>query len=202
MKQYTFETKQDYETHQIQTTTRKTKRGKANLSTTQGTIQAICGRLRSEIAIGFGLCHGVRSGEELELFQRFAGGLWLGTELHPDYCDGLSIIQHNFSDSKPEWMKKFDCVYSNSLDHAQNPKQTLRVWLSQLSENGVLVLEWHKYQGRLSVKGKADCFAASLQEYRGLISGVGGLLIDELTIIDPPIRKPRPLKRTLLFVQL
>lgn len=117
-----------------------------------------------------GLCHGVRGGEELDLFERHVGGDWIGTEIVEELCDGARIIHHDFERRRQDWLGLFDIVYSNSLDHAQHPAVAVYEWLCQLSHTGRLYVEWTKFSTRLG-KGwnKADCYAASLDEYIRLI---------------------------------
>lgn len=50
-------------------------------------------------------------------------------------------FEQDFNFPRPEWVGRFDFVYSNSYDHAFDLPQTLRVWASQLTNRGVMILE-------------------------------------------------------------
>lgn len=199
VKRHEFDTREEYLEEQINTTRRKVRKGKANLSTTRELIQGICDHYRG---YGFpllsGICHGVRTGEELDIFEEVMGGYWIGTEVTPELCDGERIICHDFGRLNRSWKYGFDIVYSNSLDHARDPVSVLRIWLKQLSGAGVLYVEHHRHMQRLSKRGKADCLGATRKEYREFITAAGGTIEGEINIFDPPDRKPSPLERTVI----
>ena len=116
------------------------------------------------------LCHGARYGHEVErLRELLPGSNVIGTDLFPknDLC-----VQHDFRIPKPEWMGKFDFLFSNSLDHSDDPETTLRVWFHQLRPDGLLFLEWCKNH---MTTASGDCFGANLHEYIELIETVGEL---------------------------
>lgn len=123
----------------------------------------------------YGLCHGVRQGGELDLFEDRFGGDWIGTEIVEELCDGERVIHADFSDPpRKEWIGNFDIVYSNSLDHARNPYKTVKSWLSCLSPDGCLYIEWTRWHNKLGRRGnKADCFAATEEEYMLLLAAAG-----------------------------
>jgi hypothetical protein len=51
-------------------------------------------------------------------------------------------IEWDFHEVKPEWLGAVDIVYSNSYDHSYDPHKLFPAWLSCLSVNGVMALEW------------------------------------------------------------
>lgn len=57
-----------------------------------------------------------------------------------------------------------------------DPVSTLRVWVEQLRDNGRLLLQWCSWHNRLGSKGnKADCFAATFDEYQAILEGIGNV---------------------------
>jgi hypothetical protein len=77
-------------------------------------------------------CMGIRGGNEYQAFKEIAGF---------QKCDiyGVDISQmvtkvgpncfaYDFAKLPKEWEKKFDWVYSNSIDHAYNIDETLKEW--------------------------------------------------------------------------
>ena len=107
------------------------------------------------------LCHGVRTGLELDLFESILGGSWIGTEITPELCDERWLYCWDFSHPMPEWLGRFDLVYSNSFDHSRTPEATAAVWLEQLNSQGTLFVEWSPWHDKLGRYWKADCFAAT-----------------------------------------
>lgn len=122
------------------------------------------------------ICHGARCGTEVQLLkERFPGAEVLGTDLHAK--DPALVLEWDFHVTKPEWIKAFDVVYSNSLDHSPKPKECLQGWFGQLKPNGFLFLCWtfmhtlEKYTTLPCPCG--DCFGAALHEYIALIQQTG-----------------------------
>jgi len=115
-----------------------------------------------------GICHGAKNGLErrrlLELMDRNCEIVC--TDLFP----GEDVLQWDFRHQRDEWIGAFDFLYSNSLDHARNPWDCLRVWLAQLKLNGRIYIQWTP--AHLTVQG-GDCFGASLNEYIAVIDEVG-----------------------------
>jgi len=198
-----FDDYDDYATTQIDTTRRKVSRGIANLSTTPECIEAISRSLLNlNPSFNQGLCHGARCGQEVQLFREFTLRPWIGSDICPDLCDGTNIVCHDFTRVKASWVGQFDVIYSNSLDHAIHPVDTLRIWLQQLRPAGKLCLEWTKWHAVYREHGastRADCLAADLDEYRQMVRQAGGSVQTELVCRDPAGRKPRPLERTVLI---
>lgn len=125
-----------------------------------------------------GVCHGARNGIECDVFKQYLGpkAKVFGTDLFP--YSGLSatvptqskVIEWDFSKQQRRWVGRFDFVYSNSLDHARHPEETLRVWVEQLKPTGVLFVCWSQWH--VNVRG-GDCFGAELWEYIQLGDAVG-----------------------------
>ena len=129
-----------------------------------------------------GLCHGVRDGVEVQEFRRvFPTAVFIGTDMFPhsgklgrdeDFRKKNPVKKWDFSQVLKEWVGAFDLVYTNSLDHARDPVQTLGVWLEQLKQDGYLFISWN---GAGTRAHGGDCFASSLYERIELANYVGVL---------------------------
>jgi SAM-dependent methyltransferase len=117
-----------------------------------------------------GLCHGVRTGQELDLFQFFFGGDWIGTEICKRAADRDDrVLLQDFDQIQKGWHDNFDVIYTNSFDHSRDPRNTLETWLMSLKPTGTLYIEWTEWHDKLGTRGNfADCFAATDEEYREL----------------------------------
>ena len=115
-----------------------------------------------------GICHGVRTGAEVEWFRKYLGADVIGTEIG-DSKEGL-IVQWDFNRPNPEWIGKFDFVYSNSFDHSYDAEATLCTWIQQLKPGGKLVIEHSKKHENIT---KLDPFGATLIEMEELMARVG-----------------------------
>jgi hypothetical protein len=135
---------------------------------------------RNDLQVRRGICHGARNGLECdELMLHLPLSEIVGTDLFP--YSGKSketklraeVIEWDFNKINNEWIDKFDLVYTNSLDHAYEPKKTLRIWMDQLVWNGVLFVQWNRSD--LEAKG-GDCFSADPLEMIDLLNEVGTLV--------------------------
>ena len=89
------------------------------------------------------LCHGTRAGVEQKYFKKYLPNAEIiGTEIGDNALEYEMTIQHDFNKQLPEFINRFDIVYSNSFDHCVDPKETLNVWKNQLNNNGKLFLEF------------------------------------------------------------
>ena len=128
------------------------------------------------------MCHGVRDGMEVQEFRRvFPTAIFTGTDMFPhsgklgkdeDFRKKNPVKKWDFSQVLEEWVGAFDLVYTNSLDHARDPVQTLVVWLEQLKQDGYLFISWSS-TNREAHGG--DCFASSLYEQMEMVNHVGVL---------------------------
>ena len=131
--------------------------------------------LQHNLPVARVLCHGARCGTEVGLFhRRFRRAEVIGTDLEPL---GPGVVQWDFQKLNPKWNGWADVVYSNSIDHACFPEETIMLWLSQLKPSGRLFLQWTSnclkivewetlYQG-------GDCYGAYLHEYIRLLEKAG-----------------------------
>lgn len=174
MKQFTFDTYDKYLYAQRRTTLNRHGNPVTKFSSELGVIQAIV--KYHPTPIKFGLCHGVRHEDEIDLFEQETGGEWIGSEIVEELCDGKRIIHADFSDVLNGWKGKFDIVYSNALDHARDPEVAVKAWLTELNITGRLYIEWNKCHNKLGVGiNKADCFAASYEEYKEMLEKLGDI---------------------------
>ena len=89
----------------------------------------------------FIVCHGTRNGFEQQAFAGFFACEVIGTEISSTAMQFPLTLQADFHDFRPEWERKADIVYSNSLDHAYDPAKALHAWARTVKSGGVIVLE-------------------------------------------------------------
>ena len=178
MKQYVFSSHKEYVEAQERIVRKKLSKvikGKSKACFTKpGVIEAIA--KYHQTPINLAICHGVRLGHEIDMFQEAFGdkGKWIGTEIVEELCNDDRIIHHDFSAVKEEWIGKVDFIYSNSFDHSRYPKKTIRTWIDSLTPNGRIYIEWTIWHNKLGKgRNKADCFAANLNEYRDIFEESG-----------------------------
>ena len=117
---------------------------KSRIWANQNNIKFICDNiLRDKYFIidnGQGICHGVRTGKEIEWFLEYMPG-WevIGTEIGDSEND--LIFQWDFNKENPKWINGFDFIYSNAFDHVYDPKITLEIWSEQLKPGGIMIIE-------------------------------------------------------------
>ena len=91
------------------------------------------------------LCHGTRAGAEQKYFKKYLPNAEIiGTEIGDNALEYGMTIQHDFNKQLPEFINRFDIVYSNSFDHTITPEETLDIWKNQLNDNGKLFLEFNE----------------------------------------------------------
>lgn len=105
-------------------------------------------------------CLGVRNGQELDRFRAVwvPWGQVLGVEINPD-CQRPDVRVSSFDDLPAQWMGQFGLVFSNSLDHSQDPRVTVRIWQGLLRVGGTLIL---------AVNGHAEPTEADCAQFRVL----------------------------------
>jgi len=88
------------------------------------------------------LCHGTRNGAEQKLLQHFfPTANIIGTEIADTAGQFQNTVQHDFHKPRAEWLGRFDIVYTNSWDHAYDPRLALQTWHRQLACGRCLFLE-------------------------------------------------------------
>jgi hypothetical protein len=173
MRQAKFKTHEEYLAWQTKGVEHRLKRRGDRGDVKAQEIQGIYRYLDSKLpgAPMMGMCHGAAHGLEVDLFREFLPGVdILGTDWFPLRND---IIRYDFHQEVERWVGKFDFVYTNSLDHAKDPKLCIKVWTNQLRESGLLFVTWsiNSVQGKLGRRPRpgGDCFGACLDEYIDLI---------------------------------
>ena len=117
----------------------------------------------------FGLCHGVRNAWEVKELRRILNIEVIGTEIAPSANQFEYTIQWDFHNVKDEWKNNVDFIYSNSFDHSYDPVMCLDRWMKCIKKRkGVCFIHW--MSTNISKIDSADCFAASLKEYREMIN--------------------------------
>lgn len=127
------------------------------------------------------LCHGTRNAAEQEFFQEYVSKETevLGTEISETATNFPNTVQWDFMKENPEWVRKWDIVYSNSFDHCTDPTATLKVWLNQLSYRGRLFIEF-SYDSFANSARESDPLEISHEEFKSCVFNAGGLLLQEL----------------------
>ena len=71
----------------------------------------------------------------------------IGTDISPTAKEFPNSLQWDFHDVKPDWVSRFDFVYSNSLDQSWKPRKALTTWLNQVRMGGLVILEHTETHG-------------------------------------------------------
>jgi hypothetical protein len=169
MRLRSFDTYADYVDRQRRTTQAK----KAKVWVLESELAIIAADIRQQAPYAtFGICHGVRTGAEVDYLSKALGCMVLGTDLEPSEHD--SVIQWDFHEVKPDWLGAADFIYSNSLDHSYDPEMAVARWLSCLSPSGRCYIHWSPSHDRpkFGIFG-GDCFQASREGYAALLGEVG-----------------------------
>ena len=91
----------------------------------------------------FGLCHGVRSGQENKWLGELLNCKVIGTEIGDKFGFPEITIQWDMHDIKEEWIDSCDVIYSNSFDHTYDPIHCLSQWSKTLNpKTGIIVLQY------------------------------------------------------------
>lgn len=115
------------------------------------------------------VCHGARNGWEVQTLRTLLACQIIGTDIAPTAAD-YGLIELDFHDCPPSWQDRFDLVYSNSLDHAYDPRKALTAWVASLRPGGRLYLS--HCRNSTYTQNEADCYGASLAEYDALVASV------------------------------
>ena len=147
-------------------TGRKTQRGKICLSfVDQVQIMAINDLIHSFVKeVKTIVCHGCRSGFEVDALHKLnpdakvfgTDVYWKGYKYDREYFRPM-----DFDIVPPEWIGYFDVVYSNAIDHSRNPINTLTLWKSELSKDGIICVNYYWGRGI----DKENCFNLDKHRY-------------------------------------
>ena len=105
------------------------------------TLSLIAEDLKAHDLGGSGICHGARNGFEVAWFRANLGGDVIGTDISDTANDLPHMHEWDFHDENPDWIARFDFVYTNSLDHAMEPDRALKTWANQISPHGRIYVE-------------------------------------------------------------
>jgi hypothetical protein len=184
MEFHEFESYEEYLKEQRRLTLRKAFRTRHRVFTVPEVVAAIKNDYPF-LTVREGCCHGVRKGEEVDFFAESLGGHWIGTEIVKELCDDKKVICADFSEDREEWRQRFDVIYSNAYDHSPNPQVTAQVWVNSLAQTGRLYVEWTPWHEKLGQRGnRADCFAASFEEYSAIFAAAGAVIHNHLEIVS------------------
>jgi hypothetical protein len=117
------------------------------------------------------IAHGTRNGAEQKFFKKFYPEAFvIGSEISDTAKNYPMTVQQDFSIIRPEWVDKFDILYSNSFDHTILPIGTLQVWKDQLNSSGRMYLEYAESQ---SIGDASDPLEATKDEVQLAIKTAG-----------------------------
>lgn len=147
-----------------------------------------------------GICHGVRRGLEQQWFSETLGVDAIGTDISETATRFPNTVQWDFHEEKPEWVGAFDFVYTNSHDHAYDPKKALDTWVRQLKPGGAVVLE-HTPGHTPSGTSQLDPFGVDAKIFPYLIAKWGAGEYAVMEILEPPHTKPQGLKIWIFIIR-
>ena len=167
--------------------------------TDRETIEAIAAFLRGTgMNLRRGLCHGSRNGTEVGWFRECLGIDVIGTDISDTATQFPHMVQWDFHDENPEWRGQFDFVYTNSHDHAYDPKKAMRAWVDQLTPDGVLILE-HTMAHSESRANELDPFGINPRNLPYVVLKFGEGRFCVTRILEPAHKRPK-VDHTWVFV--
>lgn len=138
MKLLRFSNEEEYRELQIETNKRKLKKvwsSRIELSIVAKYVKKTFGKP------SFGLCHGARNGFEVHFLRQALNCEVLGTDISPTANQFQHLVEWDFHEINPSWDGRADFVFTNSLDHACNPRKALEAWQHSLKSKGLLFIE-------------------------------------------------------------
>ncbi len=148
--------------------------------------------------IKMGICHGAKTGYENQLFTKYTGTRFIGTDIATSSDD---VIEWDMHDIKDEWINNVDIIYTNSFDHTYKPIELLQAWIKCLSANGVIIIEWTWQHGRSGTSTSSDPLAADRHEYWEIITAAGGKKVTELGKFASKNNVGAPIDKYFLIVE-
>lgn len=187
MKIYKYKNYSEYVSCQKEANARKSE----NIWAIEENIKFLADYINKNIEAKTGLCHGTRGGYEQSWFRKYISDCdVIGTEIGD--ASAPNTVQWDFNKQNPDWIDKFDFIYSNSFDHAFNPLETIKIWFEQLKSGGYIFLEYDKRQehtGEISKSvNKTDPVSITIDELITLIP----VWLDykcKISVIDMPVVK-------------
>ena len=105
-----------------------------------------------------GICHGTRNGFEQNYLRNLSKKFEvIGTDISDTANNYENSIQWDFHDEKKEWCDANQFIYTNSLDQSWKPKKAILTWLTQLTDDGLLIIEHTENHGPEKA-GESDPF--------------------------------------------
>ena len=98
-------------------------------------------------------------GVEVDFFSKHFGCEIIGTDISETASQFSHMVQWDFHEENPDWIGKFDFVYTNSLDQAFDPEKALGAWARQLTPTGLIFIEHTKWHAA-DAAGEMDPFGA------------------------------------------
>jgi len=125
------------------------------------------------------LCHGSRNGTEVRWFgEQFPDAECLGTDISYTATDFPNQVQWDMQKENPDWIAKWDLIYTNSLDHVIDFIGTLNVICNQLSDDGLFILDYTIWDDETIKPTISDPLDVDLSEIKD------GLMITGLEVIQ------------------
>ena len=123
---------EEYRVTQIECNRRKLN----NVWADETTLSTVVEDLRGHGLGKSGICHGARNGFEVSWLRRALGGEVIGTDISETATRFPHMHVWDFHDDNPDWERRFDFVYTNSLDQAMEPARALKAWAKQIVPGG------------------------------------------------------------------
>lgn len=154
----------------------------------EATINVICQYIRENIpGAKKGLCHGSRNGTEVRWFADRLGVEVIGTDIS-ETAPQYGLTQWDFHNENTDWTGQFDFVYTNSHDHAHDPKKAFTTWIGQLAPGGKLFVEHTIGQSPATVK-QLDPFGVESKLLPYVVLGFGEGKYAVTTMLKPDHEK-------------
>lgn len=169
MQVYDFSSYQEYVNKNIELNLRKYKNRNFKLFKFKPVADYALSKMSN---IEFGICHGVRDGQEVMYFSDMFKCTVIGTEISHTASEFPNVIQWDFHEVKPEWVNGVDFIYSNSTDHSHSFKYCIAQWITCLKNTGLCFIEHDTDKFSPSINA-GDCFSASKDEYRDIFKEIG-----------------------------
>jgi len=115
-----------------------------------------------------GICHGVRTGNEVRVLHAFLGSDVIGTDL--EVHEFKNVVKWDFNEPNPDWWDTFGFVYSNAFDHCYDPKSTLTTWWEQLHIGGLMYIHWSAEHSKVN---RANCVGGNREDFINLVDSCG-----------------------------
>jgi hypothetical protein len=111
------------------------------------------------------LCHGVRTGKEIDYFrQHLPEATVVGTDIGDTADLRSDIMKIDFNSRHTDWINTWHLVYSNSFGHAFDARITAGRWVESLVPRGLCYVEWSETN---MTPSRTDPFKGTAEEYAG-----------------------------------